>query len=225
MGAVCFQSVASAGAGFTIGVYNSGAGTITVDGNLAETVDDAASVTVDAGKLKVFWCNGSEWASVGGGISAPTLTTFTSTGTWTKKASSTIVISLLIGGGGGGGGGDATSLPGNVGQPGHAVVAVTLASGFGSSETVTIGTAGTGGTSGGNGGAGGQTSIGSVIKAKGGGGGSSPFGVGGAGGNASGTNGTAGTGNGAGGGGGGAPSGLGLGGSAGCILLTYTATA
>lgn len=168
---VTLPAAASAGAGFTLGVYNSGAGTITVDGNLSETVDDVTSVTVEAGKLKVFWCNGSEWASVGGGVGAPTLTTFTSTGTWSKKASSTIVISLLIGGGGGGGAGDGASLAGYVGQPGHAVVAVTLASSFGSSETVTIGYGGAGGTSGLPGNPGGQTSIGSIIKAKGGGGG------------------------------------------------------
>lgn len=174
---VTLPAAASAGAGFTLGVYNSGAGTITVDGNLSETVDDATSVTVEAGKLKVFWCNGSEWASVGGGVGAPTLTTFTSTGTWTKKAASTIVISLLIGGGGGGGSGDFASLAGYVGQPGHAVVAVTLASSFGSSETVTIGSGGAGGTSGFPGNPGGQTSIGSIVKAKGGGGGAGPGGA------------------------------------------------
>lgn len=179
-------AAASAGAGFTLGVYNSGAGTVTVDGNLAETIDDASTISVDPGKLKVLYCNGTEWASVGGSA-APVLTTFTANGTWSKAATTQIVIGVLQGGGGGSGGGDTSGISGGAGQSGSTVFFIKAASAFSTSETVTIGTAGAAGAgsypNGNIGTGGGQTSLGSIVKAKGGGGGTSAAGAaGGAGG-------------------------------------------
>jgi len=57
-------TVASAGAGFSLVVCNSGSGTITLDGSGAETVDGAATVTLLAGRSALLICSGTAWATL-----------------------------------------------------------------------------------------------------------------------------------------------------------------
>lgn len=54
-------AVATLGDGFYVAVINTGAGTITIDANAAETIDGATTVTVAAGQSLVLYCTGSLW--------------------------------------------------------------------------------------------------------------------------------------------------------------------
>lgn len=54
-------AAASAGAGFSVAARNSGAGTITVDGNASELVDGATTVAVTGGTGVLLVCTGSAW--------------------------------------------------------------------------------------------------------------------------------------------------------------------
>ncbi len=58
-------AAASAGAGFSVIVRNSGAGTVTVDGNLSETVDGAATITLRQYEQAILVCDGSAWITLG----------------------------------------------------------------------------------------------------------------------------------------------------------------
>lgn len=136
----------------------------------------------------------------------PTITAFTSTGTWTALSSSTMAMVFLVGGGGGGGAGflTATGTSGSGGGGGGGASCrrwIGPISQLGSSATVVIGAGGTGGaTSGANGAQGNLSSFtGTItISAPAGGGGSAgsaaASGGGGGGGNNAGGNATAGTG-------------------------------
>lgn len=101
---------------------------------------------------------------------------FTASGTYTPSTG--ILYAVIEGVGAGGGGGGAVGIAAGVmtgaggGGGGYARTVSTAAS-IGASKTVTIGAAGTGATSGANsGGAGGDTSVGTLMIAKGGSGGS-----------------------------------------------------
>jgi len=51
--------------GYYVAVWNTGAGTITIDPNGAELIDGAATKALTAGKLAVLYCNGSQFVTVG----------------------------------------------------------------------------------------------------------------------------------------------------------------
>ena len=61
---VALPAAAGAGAGRLYVVKNSGAGTITVDGDGAETIDGAATATVAAGAAVRLVCTGSAWITI-----------------------------------------------------------------------------------------------------------------------------------------------------------------
>jgi hypothetical protein len=116
----------------------------------------------------------------------PTITTFTTNGTYTKKSTSSIIEVLVIGGGGGGGfGGTYAAASGGSGGGGGGAGGVNygafLAANVSSSVPITVGTAGaagtasvtpTGGTQVGQGGYGTPSYFGTLMAASGGGGGS-----------------------------------------------------
>lgn len=117
------------------------------------------------------------------------VTTFSSSGTWTKGANTKYVLVRGVGAGGGGGGGLSGNTGGGAGggSGGYSekFIDVTAIS----SVSVTIGAGGSGGGGGGNGSAGGTTSFGTQITCNGGGGGTAGGAVpgnGGSGGTASG---------------------------------------
>lgn len=56
---------ATAGAGFAVAVKNSGAGTITIDGNASETIDGATTQSLLRGHSYWLICDGSNWKRVG----------------------------------------------------------------------------------------------------------------------------------------------------------------
>src|SRR6266487_231309 len=101
---------------------------------------------------------------------------FTANSTYTPTAGMKFCIVEAIGGGGGGGGGASSAgtngvMGGGGGSGAYSQRRLTAAD-IGASQSVTIGTAGTGGAGGGNNGvAGGDTSVGSLVVAKGGTGG------------------------------------------------------
>ena len=102
---------------------------------------------------------------------------FTSSGTWTKPGTGTIaVIEAWGGGGGGGSGGNNGGRPSGCGGGGGGYNRTTvLLSSMGATETITIGAGGSGGTGGtqygSDGGDGGDTTVGSLLTARGGQGG------------------------------------------------------
>lgn len=107
------------------------------------------------------------------------ITSFTTSGTWTKSGSTTQVLAVVVGGGGGGG-----SSAGGGGGGGYSEAFVTSP---GSTESVTVGSGGAGGVAvGGDGGAGGASSFGSWDTGNGGAGGVVTSSAGGAGGTGSG---------------------------------------
>ena len=96
------------------------------------------------------------------------VTVFTGDGTYTPHAAMLYCRVRAVGGGGGGGAVTATiSAAGGGGAGGYAEGTFTRAQ-IGASKAVTMGTAGSAGSSGGNGGNGGDTSLGTLLIAKGG---------------------------------------------------------
>jgi len=105
---------------------------------------------------------------------APVITSFTSSGTWTKPANLLYVSVWCVGGGGGSGGASTTaagqSAMGGGGGGGATAYAVIAASLLASSVTVTVGNGGTAATStaGNTAGTGGTSSFGALLTANGG---------------------------------------------------------
>ena len=58
-------AVATLGDGFLFAVLNEGAGVITLDPNLTETVDGATTKALTAGSFTVFYCDGTKIKSMG----------------------------------------------------------------------------------------------------------------------------------------------------------------
>lgn len=58
-------AAATAGAGFTFALRNSGAGVITIDPNASEQIDGATTITVAAGASCLVVCTGTAWRTVG----------------------------------------------------------------------------------------------------------------------------------------------------------------
>lgn len=57
-------AVASAGEGFAFGVTNTGAGSVTIDPDGAETIDGLPTISVEAGQSLMVVCTGSDWISI-----------------------------------------------------------------------------------------------------------------------------------------------------------------
>jgi hypothetical protein len=58
---LALTAVATLGDGFCFALVNSGAGTITINPNGAETIDGVATLTIAAGQSVVLYCTGSVW--------------------------------------------------------------------------------------------------------------------------------------------------------------------
>ena len=124
---------------------------------------------------------GTDWAAVhgadGGALSAPKVSVFTASGTWTKDPASTAVEVEVWGGGGAGGNGAAAasgtaSSGGGGGGGGGKRRGRFRAADLAGSVAVTVGAAGARGTgTGASGGQGGTSSFGTLLRAYGGGGG------------------------------------------------------
>ena len=71
-------AAATAGDGFNVSLRNSGSGAITIDPNLSETIDGAATLSVNAGESLVMYCNGTAWVTVGksSGVPSGTMTAY-----------------------------------------------------------------------------------------------------------------------------------------------------
>lgn len=63
---VSLTSAATLGAGFNCWVWNSGAGTITIDPASSETIDGASTISLLANQTTQIISNGTNWYSVGG---------------------------------------------------------------------------------------------------------------------------------------------------------------
>lgn len=57
-------AAATLGNGFGVGVINTGTGTITIDPNLDETIDGAATLALGPGETALLLCTGSAWRSM-----------------------------------------------------------------------------------------------------------------------------------------------------------------
>ena len=69
---VNLTSAATLGAGFNCWVWNSGAGTITIDPASSETIDGASTISLSANQTTQIISNGTNWYTVGKAVSIPT---------------------------------------------------------------------------------------------------------------------------------------------------------
>ena len=164
-------AAATLGAGFVVGVRNSGTGVITIDPNASEQIDGATTIALAAGESCVCVCTGTAWKTVGRSTTAPQLRAVifgSGSGNWVVPVGVTAIEAVVIAGGGGGGGAS-SHRGGNGGDGGvaHGFYSVTP----GQSLSYTIGSGGAGFNGYGNGGSGSASSLGSLLSATGGGGG------------------------------------------------------
>lgn len=69
---VSLTSAATLGSGFNCWVWNSGAGTITIDPASSETIDGSATVSLAANQTTQVVSNGSNWYTIGKAVTIPT---------------------------------------------------------------------------------------------------------------------------------------------------------
>lgn len=167
-------AAATAGAGFVIGVRNSGTGVITIDPNLSELVDGATTKALSGEAAVLVVCTGSAWKTVGQSAGSDgelrNVRVYTSGATWTKPTGLKRVRVIVQAGGGGGGGGNTSSAIGGGGGAGAWGARAIEAASLSATETVTVGAAGVGQSSAG-GTSGGTSSFGTLLSCTGGGGG------------------------------------------------------
>jgi len=160
---------------------NTGACTINVNAKGAKSIkrkdgQDPLDGDIAAGDIRQIIYDGTNFVLQDRHVDVQT---FTSSGTWTKRAHVKVVKVVAFGGGGGGGGGEGNAngvakAGGTGGGGGGRAEKLFKASDLGATETVTIGAAGTSGAGGStavgsDGGAGGNTTFGAHLKAWGGG--------------------------------------------------------
>jgi hypothetical protein len=160
-------AAASLDNGFWFLVRNSSTGAVIIDPNSTEQINGATSITIDAGGSALVYCTGSAFLCIGGS-KAPTVQTFTSSGTWTKPEGLRAVVVEVVGAGGGGAGGVSSTAAGGAGGT----------SSFGAHASATGGGGGIDGSGSpaNAGGAGGSGASGDVNVAGSGGSGGSPNG-------------------------------------------------
>ncbi len=61
---ITLPAAADAGDGFPVGVFNTGSGAVTVDGNASELINGSPSIKLAAGLGLIITCDGSEWAGL-----------------------------------------------------------------------------------------------------------------------------------------------------------------
>lgn len=165
------------GVGFFVGLKNMTTGTITIARSGSDTIDGAASISIEAGaSAQLFIAATAAWVSMGASASANgelrAIRYYGGTTTWTKLAGLKRIRVICIGGGGGAGGALNSGCTSGGGGGGYAENFFDQSS-VGASVTVTIGGGGSGGSLAVNGGTGGTSSFGGLIYATGGGG--SPY--------------------------------------------------
>jgi hypothetical protein len=137
--------------------------TLTIDGNSAETVDGAATITDYRGALRLLYTDGSNWTTM---LLAGGMARFVQTGTFTWPSRVSGAMTDVIGGGGGGGRGanavGAGSSGGAYGGGGGGARAMRWVGpqAVNTATTATVGTGGTGATTAsGSGNSGGNSSF------------------------------------------------------------------
>ena len=162
---------------------NIGTGIVTIATTSSQTIDAGATTAImnTQNNSLTLISDGSNWITVH--LPSVNIQTFTSSGTWTKPAGAKYCRVIALGAGGGGGAGrrgaaGTLRTGGGGGGSGQVVIVDLLASALGATETVTVGAGGPGAaaitadsTNGGTGTTGGNTSIGTVVIARGGTGG------------------------------------------------------
>lgn len=162
-----FTAAATLGDGFVVAIVNEGAGVITIDPDLSETIGGSSTKTLAENASVLVCCNGTSFSTFGGGSGSTSgMQKFTASGTFTVPAGVTTVWLTGVGGGAGGAGSDGGAFGGGGGARAWGVpVTVTP----GASYAVTIGAGGSPGPYDGPGGAGGVTSFGALLSLSGGG--------------------------------------------------------
>ncbi len=61
---ITLLAATTAGAGFVLAIRNSGSGSVTVDGDAAETVNGVATLVLAAGQWAILTCDGTNWSAL-----------------------------------------------------------------------------------------------------------------------------------------------------------------
>ena len=61
---ITLPAVADAGDGFPVGIFNTGSGVVSVDGNASELINGSPSISLAPGLGLIITCDGSEWAGL-----------------------------------------------------------------------------------------------------------------------------------------------------------------
>lgn len=101
---IALTAAATLGNGFAFAVRNSGSGSVVIDPNSSETIDETSTITLAAGQSCIVVCDGDEFYSVGrsstsGSVDVQTFTT-TGANTWNKPSFGTMAFVQMWAGGG-----------------------------------------------------------------------------------------------------------------------------